>query len=112
MAKVCVPTTVTIDLADISMIDLVAELERRGRHEHFRNYSTADLLEELASRVVERFGEVNILLLAIRNMGCPSELIQPIEKWAAEPVATPLKLREWVALCSVDRGGNGDQDHA
>ena len=100
--KISVPVTVDIDLADICTSDLVDELKRRGRIFDFRRYEVSDLLEELASRVVQRFGEVNILLMALSDMGCPSDLIQPIEKWAAEPVATPLKLKEWIELCSTD----------
>ena len=113
MAKrIRVPLTVDIDLADICTSDLVDELKRRGRIFDFRRYEVSDLLEELASRVVQRFGEVNILIMALRDVGCPFELTEPIEKWAAEPVATPLKLREWVNMCSADRGGDGDPDHA
>jgi len=102
--KIHVGITATIDLADIPTSDLLGEVERRGKGRQFRAYDTQDLLEEVAGRVNLGFEHINILIMALRDVGCPFELTEPIEKWAAEPVATPLKLREWMELCSADRG--------
>jgi len=102
--KIHVGITATIDLADIPTSDLMGEVERRGKGRQFRAYDTRDLLEELAGRVNLGFEHINILIMALSDLGCPSEITQPIEKWASEPVATPLKLKEWEQFCTAGKG--------
>jgi len=102
--KIHVGITATIDLEDIPTSDLMGEVERRGKGRQFRAYDTRELLEEVAGRVDLGFEHINILIMALRSLGCPFELTQPIEKWASEPVATPLKLEEWRHFCTAGKG--------
>lgn len=60
-------------------------------------FSTRELLQELSKR-----GPVPLtwLIQALKDFGCPPELIAQLEAWDATPVATPIKLKEWALACS------------
>jgi len=43
---------------------------------------------------------LDMIIRALKDYGCPAELIEQLELWANEPVPTLKKLKEWIDACS------------
>jgi len=100
-AEVDVETTVTVDLSDFPLADLIEEIEERGHDvdDSLRTATVWDLLDELRDRDKAAFAQLDMgeLIEILGDAGCPEKLIEKLDDWNNQPTPTYAKLESWIA---------------
>ena len=104
-AEIDVKTTVTVDLSDFPLADLIDEIEERGHRvddSDLDSASVGELLDELHNRDKIAFAQLDMreLIKALGYAGCPAKLIEELNSWNNEPVPTYAKLQSWQVLAT------------
>jgi len=100
-AELDVKTTVTVDLSDFPLRDLIGEIEERGHdvdNSDLSSASVGELLDELHDRGNIEFAQLDMseLIKALGYAGCPMKLIEELDTWNNQPVPTTAKLKSWL----------------
>ena len=70
-----------------------------------RDIDTSDLVQELHNRKVSKdlYSDFSLgeIIRNLKALDCPSHIIEQVEAWSKEPLASPEKLIRWKELCGV-----------
>ncbi len=66
----------------------------------FDNISDQELIDELVSRATyNKKLRLDKVLTVLTQLGCPQELLDPIEEWNKIKVVNDIDLRNWKEAC-------------